>query len=69
YGDAAFYGSTGSTTLNKPIVGLVPTPDNKGYWFVASDGGVFAYGDAPFYGSFGSTSTPTAPSIAGLVHS
>ncbi|MGH9250606.1 MAG: hypothetical protein ACRD0W_13940, partial [Acidimicrobiales bacterium] len=24
-----------------------------GYWFVASDGGVFAYGDAVFHGSTG----------------
>jgi hypothetical protein len=25
--------------------------DSKGYWLVASDGGVFAFGDAGFYGS------------------
>ena len=34
--------------------GLSPTPDNRGYWLVASDGGVFAFG-APFRGSLGST--------------
>ncbi len=44
YGDAAFYGSTGGTTLNKPIVGMAATPDGKGYWLVASDGGIFTYG-------------------------
>jgi hypothetical protein len=38
--------------LNKPIVGMSPTPDNKGYWLVASDGGVFAF-HAPFRGSMG----------------
>jgi hypothetical protein len=27
-----------------------------GYWFVASDGGIFAYGDAGFYGSHGGSS-------------
>jgi hypothetical protein len=27
------------------------TPDGKGYWLVASDGGVFSFGDAAFYGS------------------
>ncbi|HVX22089.1 MAG TPA: HtaA domain-containing protein [Acidimicrobiales bacterium] len=54
YGDAAFYGSTGAMTLNKPIVGMAATPDGKGYWLVASDGGIFAYGDAAFYGSTGS---------------
>ena len=53
YGDAGFYGSTGSIHLNKPVVGMTATPDGGGYWFVASDGGVFAYGDADFYGSTG----------------
>ena len=56
--------------LNQPIVGMAPTPDGKGYWLVASDGGVFSYGDAAFYGSTGGmylnqpivgmASTPTA---------
>ena len=54
YGDAQFYGSTGSIHLNKPIVGMAATPDGGGYWLVASDGGIFAYGDAQFYGSTGS---------------
>jgi hypothetical protein len=30
------------------------TGDGGGYWFTASDGGVFAYGDAQFWGSTGS---------------
>ena len=54
YGDAGFYGSTGSIALNKPVVGMASTPDGRGYWLVASDGGIFSYGDAPFYGSTGS---------------
>ena len=29
------------------------TGDGQGYWFVASDGGIFSYGDAPFRGSMG----------------
>ena len=37
--------------LNKPIVGMAATPDGKGYWLVASDGGIFTFGDAAFYGS------------------
>jgi len=53
YGDAAFYGSTGATKLNQPIVGMASTPTGMGYWLVASDGGIFAYGDAKFYGSTG----------------
>jgi len=54
YGDAGFFGSAGSLTLNKPIVGSAATPTHHGYWLVASDGGVFSYGDAVFYGSTGS---------------
>jgi hypothetical protein len=53
FGNAPFYGSTGNIHLNRPVVGMDPTPDGKGYWFVASDGGIFAYGDAGFYGSTG----------------
>jgi hypothetical protein len=30
---------------------MAATPDDAGYWLVASDGGVFAYGDAQYYGS------------------
>ena len=32
---------------------MAPTPDQQGYWLVASDGGVFSFGDAHFYGSTG----------------
>ena len=32
---------------------MTPTPDGKGYWMVASDGGIFSFGDAAFYGSTG----------------
>ena len=39
FGDAQFYGSTGSIHLNKPIVGMAATADGGGYWLVASDGG------------------------------
>jgi hypothetical protein len=53
FGDAGYYGSTGGIVLNKPIVGMAPTPDGKGYWLVASDGGIFTFGDAGYYGSTG----------------
>jgi hypothetical protein len=53
FGGPPFHGSLGGTHLNKPIVGMAPTPDGLGYWLVASDGGVFAFGDAAFYGSTG----------------
>jgi hypothetical protein len=53
FGGAGFYGSTGGIHLNKPVVGMAGTPDSRGYWLVASDGGVFCFGDAPFHGSTG----------------
>ncbi len=51
FGSAAFHGSTGNLTLNRPIVGITPTAGEKGYWLVGTDGGVFAFGHAGFYGS------------------
>ena len=54
YGDAVFYGSTGSMHLNQPVVGMAVVPGGGGYWLVAADGGIFSYGDATFYGSTGS---------------
>jgi hypothetical protein len=62
FGDTQFYGSipglglhpAGSgfpNSLNAPIVGMVPSHDQGGYFMVASDGGVFAFGDAKFAGS------------------
>ncbi len=53
FGNAGFFGSTGSIRLNKPIVGMAATPSKNGYWLVASDGGIFNYGDAGFFGSEG----------------
>ena len=32
---------------------MAATPDGRGYWLVASDGGIFSFGDAGFYGSTG----------------
>ena len=52
FGDARFRGSMGNAQLNRPVVGLVPSPDNQGYWLVASDGGVFSF-NARFRGSLG----------------
>ena len=37
--------------LAKPIVGMAATPTGKGYWLVASDGGIFSFGDARFHGA------------------
>ena len=44
---------------------MAATPDGKGYWMVASDGGVFAFGDAAFYGSAsGTTGEPIERLVA-----
>ena len=53
FGDAGFYGSLPSLSItpSKPVVALVPTADQQGYWPIGSDGGVFAFGDAPSVGS------------------
>jgi hypothetical protein len=53
YGKSLFFGSTGATKLNQPIVGMAAHPDGKGYWFVAADGGIFNFGSASFFGSAG----------------
>ncbi len=43
-----------SGPLKAPIVAMFPSWAERGYWMVASDGGVFAYGAARFFGSTGS---------------
>ncbi len=53
FGDAHYYGSTGSEPRHSPIVGIAPTPDGGGYWLVGSDGSVLSFGDAHYYGSAG----------------
>jgi hypothetical protein len=35
---------------------MASTPDGKGYWLVARDGGIFTFGDATFFGSTGAIS-------------
>jgi hypothetical protein len=75
YGDTKFYGSmpalgygpAGSNDakrLNAPIVAIVPSADNKGYFMVASDGGVFAFGDARYSGSCVSIGGCGGPAVA-----
>ena len=51
FGDAHFYGSTGSLKLNQPINGIGTSPTGRGYRMVARDGGIFSFGDVRFYGS------------------
>ncbi len=42
-----------TTEPRSPVVAMAPTPSGRGYWQVASDGGVFSFGDAGFFGSMG----------------
>jgi hypothetical protein len=67
FGTAPFYGSTGNIRLSRPIVNMAPTPTGRGYWLVASDGGVFTFGDAAFYGSTGNIRL-TRPIVAASAH-
>jgi len=46
----------------QPIVGMAARPQGDGYWFVASDGGVFSFGAAGFFGS--AVGTATSPVVA-----
>ncbi len=57
-------GGSNAVNLAKPIVGMAATPDGRGYWEVASDGGVFTFGDAGFFGSAGAL--PLAKPIVGM---
>lgn len=61
-GNAGFFGSLGSITLNVKLVDFRPSPTGYGYWLLAADGGVFAFGDAAFYGSAGNLRL-TAPTV------
>ena len=75
FGDAGFYGSipglgiapTGATRgqhLDAPVVGVVPSVDDKGYFMVGSDGGVFAFGDSHFEGSCPGIGGCSGPAVA-----
>jgi hypothetical protein len=52
-GVAPALGPVVGLALNENVVGIAATPSGRGYWLVASDGGVFSFGDARFYGSLG----------------
>jgi len=48
-------GTAGTGGAGLPDGMTSSTPDGRGYWEIASDGGIFAFGDAGFYGSMGAT--------------
>lgn len=76
-GDARSYGDipalgiapAGSKTARRlaaPIVGILPSPDAKGYLLVGSDGGLFAFGDARSLGSCADNGHCAGPVVAAV---
>ena len=63
FGSATFHGSTQSMALARPIVAMATTADGKGYWLVASDGGIFSF-NAPFFGAL--AGWPLAQPVTGI---
>ena len=56
YGDASVDGQLGAgVSLAAPAVAMASTPDGRGYWVAAADGGVFSFGDASYFSSLGAT--------------
>jgi hypothetical protein len=53
FGGAPQFGPYPGRPLNASFINIAATRSGRGYWVVASDGGVFSYGDARFYGSTG----------------
>jgi hypothetical protein len=75
FGDSGFFGSIPGLglhpadshlpgSLDAPIVGMVPTSTGRGYFMVASDGGVFAFGDGRFEGSCPGIGGCDGPAVA-----
>ncbi len=52
-GLGAAFSATPPVTPAVPTVGIAATPDGRGAWAAAVDGGVFSFGDAVFFGSMG----------------
>jgi len=49
----AAFGSVAGAPLRAPVIAGAATPDGRGYWLAAADGGVFAFGEAGYAGSTG----------------
>jgi hypothetical protein len=66
-GGAPDLGASPGLQLNENLVGIAATPTGRGYWAVASDGGIFTFGDAGFHGSL--AGRPLAAPIVGIAPS
>ena len=56
----------GGQRLNAPVVGIAATPNGRGYWEVAADGGIFAFGAAGFFGNVQYAPQVTAQMLSSL---
>jgi hypothetical protein len=65
FGDAQFYGSTGSMGVTSPITTMVPSADGKGYAIFTQSGGAYTFGDAST-GSGGSAAS-SGPVVSSTV--
>jgi len=50
FGDAGFFGDAAASP-DRPVVGIIPTGDGRGYWLTSTGGDVYAFGAAVMYGS------------------
>jgi hypothetical protein len=66
FGDAKFYGSTGSRRLNAPVNAMSATSTGHGYWLQALDGGIFTFGDASYAGSLPGLGWCPGPAAIGI---
>lgn len=48
--NAPFFGSTGASAIDAPIVGMATVPDGSGYWLADASGDVHNFGSALFSG-------------------
>jgi hypothetical protein len=51
FGGLTFKGSQGGSSLASPVVAMVSTLDNQGYWLVTADGHTANFGGAPAVGN------------------
>jgi hypothetical protein len=66
FGNAHFWGSTGSMKLNAPVTSMIATGAG-GYLLLASDGGLFSFGNSHFLGSLPGTGWCPGPTALAFV--
>jgi hypothetical protein len=63
-GDVKSYGDLSGKSIASKIVGIVFSPDQKGYVLIASNGVAYRFGDAKTFAP--TTKQPKAPVIAAV---